>query len=60
MFNYPNVQLETVDCEIDRFIDDLKADGFDFAAAQHCAGEGTSTEVLRHCLGGEESRDSRS
>ena len=33
MFNYPNVQLETVDPEIDRFIEDLNADGFDFAAA---------------------------
>jgi biotin synthase-related radical SAM superfamily protein len=32
MFNYPNVQLETVDPEIDCFIEDLKADGFDFAA----------------------------
>jgi hypothetical protein len=27
------VQLEAVDHEIDRFIENLKADGFDFAAA---------------------------
>jgi biotin synthase len=33
MFNYPNVPLEKVDREIDRFIDDLKANGFSFAAA---------------------------
>jgi len=60
MFNYPNVQLEMVDREIDRFIDNLKSDGFDFAAAQHCVGEGTSTEALQVSLGGEESRDFRS
>jgi len=59
MFNYPNVQLEMVDREIDRFIDNLKSDGFDFAAAQHCVGEGTSTEALQVSLGGEESRDFR-
>jgi len=59
MFNYPNVQLETVDHEIDRFIEGLKADGFDFAVVQHCVGEGALTEALQHCLGGEESQGSR-
>jgi biotin synthase len=57
MFNYPNVQLETVDREIDRFIDDLKSDGFDFTAT------GTRTDEaqkggIQYCRGAEESLDS--
>jgi len=59
MFNYPNVQLETVDCEIDRFIDDLKSDGFDFANVQDSGGKDSLTGDMRHYLGREEIRDSR-
>lgn len=32
MFNYPTVQLETVEREIDSFFGKLKEDGFDFTA----------------------------
>ena len=35
MFNYPNVPIATVQGEIDQFIEDLKADGFDFTDVQH-------------------------
>jgi len=57
MFNYPNVQLETVDREIDRFIDDLKSDGFDFAAAGTRAGD-VQKGAVQYYRGAEESLDS--
>ena len=34
MFNYPNVPTPTVQREIDQFMEDLKADGFDFTDVQ--------------------------
>jgi biotin synthase len=60
MFNFPNVPTATVQGEIDQFIEDLKADGFDFTNVQYRGGEGSPTGDMRHCLGGEESPDSTS
>jgi len=57
MFNYPNVQLEMVDREIDRFIDNLKSDGFDFAAAGTRAGD-VQKGAVQYYRGAEESLDS--
>jgi biotin synthase len=60
MFNFPNVPIATVQGEIDQFIEDLKADGFDLTNVQHSGEEDSPTRDMRHCLGGEEIRDSRS
>ena len=57
MFNYPNVPTATVQREIDQFMEDLKADGFDFTDVLH-GGENSSTGVMLHCLGSKESLDS--
>ena len=59
MFNYPNVPIATVQGEIDQFIEDLKADGFDFTNVQHSGGKDSLTGDMRHYLGREEIRDSR-
>ncbi|MHB8106642.1 MAG: hypothetical protein ACYDH4_04340 [Candidatus Cryosericum sp.] len=57
MFNYPNVPLQEVGREIDRFIDDLKAIGFSFATAVVGA-EDTEKRAVQHRLRGEESLNS--
>jgi biotin synthase len=56
MFNFPNVPTETVQREIDQFMEDLKADGFDFTDVQH-GGENSSMGVMLHRLGSKESLD---
>jgi len=60
MFNFPNVPTPTVQREIDQFMEDLKADGFDFTDVQRSGGEGSPRGVRRYCLEGEESTDTRS
>lgn len=46
MFNFPDVPTPTVQREIDQFIEDLKADGFDFTEEQSDEGEGNFTGVM--------------
>jgi biotin synthase len=60
MFNFPNVPAATVDREIDQFIGELKADGFDFTEMQHGGGEGSRSGGMPHFLEAEESPDWRS
>ena len=57
MFNFPNVPAATVKREIDEFIEDLKADGFDFIEGQHSREQGSPIEIDLNCLGEEESPD---
>jgi len=59
MFNFPNVPAATVGREIDEFIGELKADGFDFTETQHDGGEGSCSGDMPHFREAEESPDSR-
>ena len=59
MFNFPNVPAATVGREIDQFIGELKADGFDFTEMQHDGGEGSRSGGMPHFREAEESPDSR-
>jgi len=59
MFNFPNVPVATVGREIDQFIGELKADGFDFTEMQHDGGEGSRSGGMPHFREAEESPDSR-
>lgn len=58
MFNFPNVPAATVGREIDQFIGELKADGFDFTEMQHDGGEGSRSGGMPHFREAEESPDS--
>jgi biotin synthase len=59
MFNFPNVPAATVSWEIDQFIGELKADGFDFTEMQHDGGEGSRSGGMPYFREAEESPDSR-
>ncbi|MCX6086640.1 MAG: hypothetical protein NTW63_02660, partial [Caldiserica bacterium] len=59
MFNFPNVPAATVGWEIDQFIGELKADGFDFTEMQHDGGEGSRSGGMPYFREAEESPDSR-
>ena len=60
MFNFPSVPTATALQEIDQFIEDLRADGFDFVDVRHSGGEGSPMGDMLNSLGGEDSPDPRS
>jgi biotin synthase-related radical SAM superfamily protein len=57
MFNFPNVPTPTMEREIDQFMEDLEADGFDFAAAGTRADDAQRGAIQYYC-DAEESLDS--
>ena len=57
MFNFPNVPAEAGQREIDEFIEDLKSDGFGFAARENGGETGDRSEDARSSPSGEASPD---
>jgi biotin synthase len=60
MFNFPNVPLATADQEIDRFIGELKVDGFDFTEMQQSGRGGSFSGDMPYFLKDDGSLDQRS